>query len=105
LAVWANGGLAAPAITWYNNEASATVRARGPTWSSVQLSGTIPSQGSSPLVGFNPTQPQMAAGMRIDPPVSVPIDAQPMPAATAAADPPLEPPADRVVSHGFRTGP
>ena len=34
-------------------------------------------------------------GMRIDPPVSVPIDAHPMPAATAAAEPPLEPPGDR----------
>ena len=34
--------------------------------------------------------------MRIDPPVSVPIDAHPIPAATAAAEPPLEPPGDRL---------
>ena len=39
--------------------------------------------------------PQLADGIRIDPPVSVPIDASPMPQATAAADPPLDPPADR----------
>ena len=42
--------------------------------------------------------------MRIDPPVSVPIDPQPMPAATAAAEPPLEPPGERArvarVVHG-----
>ena len=39
--------------------------------------------------------PQAAAGMRIDPPVSVPIVASAMPAATLAADPPLDPPGDR----------
>ena len=42
--------------------------------------------------------PQAAAGMRIEPPVSVPIVASAMPAATLAADPPLEPPGDRVGS-------
>ena len=43
-------------------------------------------------MGFSPTIPQSAAGTRIEPPVSVPMDAKPMPIATAAADPPLEPP-------------
>ena len=52
----------------------------------------------SPNVGFSPTTPHADAGMRIDPPVSVPIDAHPMPAATAAAEPPLEPPGERVGS-------
>ncbi len=40
--------------------------------------------------------PQAAAGMRIEPPVSVPMVASAMPAATLAADPPLDPPGDRV---------
>ena len=43
--------------------------------------------------------------MRIEPPVSVPIDATDMPVTMATADPPLEPPGDRVWSCGFRTAP
>jgi hypothetical protein len=43
--------------------------------------------------------------MRIDPPVSVPIEAKHMPSATDAADPPDEPPGDRVGSSGCRAGP
>jgi len=39
-----------------------------------------------------------AAGIRIDPPVSVPKAASAMPAARLAAEPPLDPPGDRVES-------
>ena len=49
--------------------------------------------------------PQAAAGIRIEPPVSVPMDASAMPATTLAADPPLDPPGDRVGSCGLRAGP
>ena len=49
--------------------------------------------------------PQAAAGMRIEPPVSVPMVASAMPAATLAADPPLDPPGDRDGSCGLRAGP
>ena len=42
-----------------------------------------------PKVGLWPTIPQNAAGMRIEPPASVPTARGPMPAATAAALPPL----------------
>ena len=49
--------------------------------------------------------PQAAAGMRIEPPVSVPSVASAMPAATLTADPPLEPPGDRDGSCGLRAGP
>ena len=59
----------------------------------------------SPNAGFRPTRPHAADGMRIEPPVSVPIEASDMPAATATADPPLDPPGDRVGSSGWRTGP
>jgi hypothetical protein len=67
----------------------------GPTWSKLGASGKTPSSETSPYVGLKPTTPQQAAGIRIDPPESVPSAASASPAASAAADPPLEPPAIR----------
>ncbi len=58
-----------------------------------------------PRVGFRPTSPHIAAGMRIQPEMSLPWAAGTIPAATAAADPPDEPPGVRLRSHGFRVGP
>ncbi len=49
--------------------------------------------------------PHRAAGMRVDPPVSVPRPAGAMRAAIAAAVPPDEPPGMRVWSYGFFTAP
>ncbi len=49
--------------------------------------------------------PHSAAGWRIEPPVSVPIDHGAVPAATAAAEPPEDPPGTRLRSHGLSTGP
>jgi hypothetical protein len=49
--------------------------------------------------------PQQAAGIRIEPPVSVPRAASASPAASAAAEPPLEPPASRSRASGFGTVP
>ena len=49
--------------------------------------------------------PQAAAGMRTDPPVSVPTAASAIPVATLAAEPPLDPPGDREGSRGLRVGP
>src|SRR2546421_12859828 len=49
--------------------------------------------------------PHIAAGWRIDPPVSDPSATGATAAATAAADPPLEPPGVRSVAHGLRVGP
>ena len=54
---------------------------------------------------MRPTIPHSAAGWRIEPPVSVPIDHGTVPAATAAAEPPDDPPGTRVRSHGFSVGP
>ena len=56
-------------------------------------------------VGFRPTRPQNAAGMRIDPPPSVPVASGAMPAASAAPLPPLEPPGDQSRAHGSRVSP
>ena len=58
-----------------------------------------------PRVGFSPTRPLHAAGIRIEPPPSLPCASGTMPPATAAAAPPLEPPGVRSVSHGLRAGP
>ena len=44
------------------------------------------------ISGLSPTMPQAAAGMRMEPPVSVPSVAMAMPVATLTADPPLDPP-------------
>src|SRR5262245_48112456 len=49
--------------------------------------------------------PQQAAGLRIEPPVSVPVAPGHRNAATAAPDPPLEPPGERSSAHGLRVGP
>src|SRR5499427_1224379 len=100
-----NLGSGRAAMTDQSAAASSTDRVIGPTWSNVGQSGTTPSVGTSPSDGLRPTTPHAAAGIRIEPPVSVPIDAWPMPVATAAAEPPLDPPAERVGSCGLCTGP
>ena len=58
-----------------------------------------------PKVGLSPAVPQYDAGMRIDPPVSLPMAMKAMPDATAAADPPLDPPGMHSMSQGLRTAP
>src|SRR5258708_35516053 len=57
-----------------------------------------------PYVGLSPVMPQHADGMRIEPPVSLPMEPRHIPAATAAAEPPLEPPGMWVGSQGLRVG-
>ena len=58
-----------------------------------------------PRAALSPTRPQHEAGMRIEPPPSLPWAIGTMPAATAAAEPPLEPPGVRSSPHGLRVGP
>src|SRR6266404_9094516 len=58
-----------------------------------------------PKVGFSPKMPQNEAGMRIEPPASVPTASGPIPANTAAALPPLLPPGVRSRFHGLRVTP
>ena len=54
-----------------------------------------------PRLGFSPTRPQCAAGIRMDPAMSLAWAAGTMPAATAAADPPELPPGERSSAHGL----
>ena len=49
--------------------------------------------------------PQYAAGIRIEPPVSVPSASAQAPAATSAAEPPEDPPEVRAGSRGLRVSP
>src|SRR5262245_27793978 len=58
-----------------------------------------------PWLGLNPTSPQNAAGMRVEPPPSLAVAAGTRPAATAAALPPLDPPGVRAGFQGLRATP
>src|SRR5690242_11614526 len=89
-------------MTFSISATSLTVHPNGPIWSNDDANATSPYRLTRPYVGFNPTSPHIAAGCRIDPPVSDPRLAQHIPAATAAAEPPDDPPGTRSVSHGFR---
>jgi len=73
----------------------------GPTESSVCESGNAPSVGIRYLLGLNPTRPHKAAGIRVDPPVSVPIEISHMPSATATAAPDEDPPGTLARSAGL----
>src|SRR5271165_1950524 len=60
-------------MAWNDTAASRTVFVSGPMWSIVHPSGITPRLLIKPKVGFKPVTPQNDAGMRIDPPVSVPV--------------------------------
>ncbi len=78
-----------------------TSAAIGPTVSRLGASGRTPSRLIRPQVVFSPAIPQHAAGMRIEPPVSVPKATSASPAATAVAEPLDEPPGTRRGSSGL----
>src|SRR5438105_268299 len=61
--------------------------------------------GMRPYDGLCPKVPVSDAGMRIEPPASVPIASGAKPAAIAADAPPLEPPGVFSRSHGLRVTP
>ena len=58
-----------------------------------------------PKLGLSPTTPDHEAGIRTEPPMSVPSASGTHPEATAAPDPPEDPPGVRVSSQGFRVTP
>src|SRR5699024_5158163 len=74
-----------------NAAVSPTVRVMGPAWARVPK-GRAGNVGMTPDVGLRATIPPNAAGVRTEPPPSVPQASWPGPAATAAEPPPLEPP-------------
>src|SRR5947199_10782089 len=86
--------------------ASRTVRVTA-NWTASPLSDSPKSgpTGVRPRVGFRPTRPHQAEGIRIEPPPSVACATGMAREATRAADPPLEPPELRDVSHGLQVDP
>ena len=86
-----------PAIVCSISATSSAVRAIGPVTCSVSHTQSVGCVGTNPTDGRNPMTPQNAAGMRSDPPRSVPSASAIMPVASAAAPPPVDPPADFVV--------
>ena len=70
--------------------------------SSVGASAIAPRADTTPAVGFHAVTPQACAGMRTEPPVSVPSATAAMPLATATAEPDDEPPGMKSAFHGLR---
>src|SRR5690625_7878022 len=64
----------------------------GPLESKLNESGSTPWVGMRSAVGLKPVSPQKAAGMRMDPPVSVPIATVQISSATDTPAPDAEPP-------------
>src|SRR4051794_40690201 len=81
------------------------VRANTPTVSSVGANGITPATEMRPCEGRQPQMPQLLAGTRTEPPVSVPNAKSTRPQATADADPLDEPPVTRSGAAGFRGDP
>src|ERR1700722_4943980 len=93
-----------PAITVRTRAVSSTVRQIGPT--RVLIPAPIsPSRLTSSCVGAIPTTFVEAAGMRIEVPVSSPIEQVTRLADTDTPLPALETPGDRSVSYGLQTTP
>src|ERR1700761_301969 len=94
-----------PAMTSSSVAASRTLRVSGPMIDSVFHPGNHGSLGTRPKVDLTPTKPQYDAGMRTEPPPSVPMASGVIPAATDAPAPPLEPPGVRSRFQGLRVIP
>src|SRR5258706_15438806 len=84
--------------------ASLTLRVSGPIWAK-SPKGLGGKAGTRPKVGLMPTTPVKPAGIRTDPPPSVPRCSAPMQSAAATADPPLDPPGVFDKSQGLRVMP
>src|SRR6266705_2536002 len=67
---------------------TSALRARTPTLSKDGANGFTPATDTNPCDGRKPQIPQLLAGTRVEPPVSVPKAKSTRPHATAEADPP-----------------
>ena len=81
-----------PAIALSISATSATVRAIGPSTVSVDQPVCVGHAGTRPGDGRSPTTLQKLAGLRSEPPMSLPSASGTMPQASATAAPPLLPP-------------
>jgi hypothetical protein len=87
-----------PAIALSIRAASRTVRAMGPSTESVNQGARLGHAGTLPGEGLKPTTLQKAAGLRREPPMSLPSASGSILQARATAAPPLLPPHVFVVS-------
>ncbi len=94
-----------PAITLKSKARSAILRAIGPSTPSMAKPLGCGTAGTRPGVGLRPTTFVQAAGLRSEPPMSVPQASGCMPQASATAAPPLLPPQVRSRCHGLRVAP
>src|SRR5579863_1880325 len=94
-----------PLMASSSSARSSTLRAIGPC--TVRLRSILKAgeRATRPMLGRRPTTPQKLAGLRSEPPMSVPWASQAVPVASAAAAPPDEPAAERDKSHGLRVAP
>src|SRR5215471_19321389 len=76
--------------------------ARTPTVSNDGANGLTPASEIKPCDGRKPQIPQLLAGIRVEPAVSVPNANTTSPHATAEADPLDEPPGTRSGARGLR---
>src|ERR1700745_2667204 len=94
-----------PAITLNSSAVSETVRPIGPITPKVDHAFPCGACGTRPGEVRNPTTLQKAAGLRSDPPLSLPSAIGSMPQARLTAAPPLLPPHVLVRSYGFLVAP
>src|SRR4029079_14780027 len=95
----------APAITPSSQATSDTVRASGPLTPIAPSGRGSGAMGTRPTVGRSATTLLKFAGLRSDPPRSLPSAIGSIPLARAAAAPPLDPPALLVMPYGLSVMP
>src|SRR5579885_1637358 len=94
-----------PAITLSSRAVSSTVRAMGPSTPRVNHPARAGHVGTRPGEGRNPTTLQKLAGLRSEPPMSLPSASGTILQARETAAPPLLPPGVLDVFHGFKVVP
>src|SRR5690554_5750337 len=91
-------GSGSPLRTASTKAQHSTDKPNGPLESRECDNGITPSEGIRSAVGLKPVIPQKAEGIRMEPPVSVPMAATAMPSATDTPAPDDEPPGMRPVA-------
>src|SRR4051812_14247052 len=94
--------VSSPTVASSNTARSSTQRASGPLTSCDHDSGMTPARLDRPKLLRRPTRFWLAAGIRIEPQVSLPSAAAAKLAAPAAPEPPLEAPGTRSRWYGLR---
>src|SRR3954464_9750047 len=94
-----------PLIASSSSARSSTLRAIGPWTVILRSIWETGVWATRPILGRIPTMPQKLAGLRSEPPMSVPCASHAVPVASAAAAPPEEPAAERDNSQGLRVAP